>query len=152
MQSDAEAMIWYKKAADQGMAEAERTLGYLYMDNNGVLQSIAEAMHWFKKAADQGDAKALNELDILLEQSSGISRSDMEAVKEAADEWHVGYYNSVIQDLHLNGNLESYDEQKVVKRAEARGPLFDWDVIMKLALVVSYRRPIVLSFLVRFCP
>jgi len=49
----AEAMRWYRKAADQGYATAQYSVGLGYRDGDGVPQDIAEAMAWFHKAADQ---------------------------------------------------------------------------------------------------
>lgn len=50
----AEALKWYKKAADQGFDEAQNSLGLMYKEGNGVSQDYNEAVNWFRKAADQG--------------------------------------------------------------------------------------------------
>ena len=56
--TDAEAMRWYRKAADQGNAIAQYNLGWMYENGRGVVQDDAEAMQWYRKAADQGYAAA----------------------------------------------------------------------------------------------
>ena len=53
-QIDVEAVQWFRKAADQGVAEAQYNLGIMYKDGNGVAQSDAKAAEWYRKAADQG--------------------------------------------------------------------------------------------------
>jgi uncharacterized protein len=55
-QDYAEAMKWYRLAADQGYALAQYSLGYLYVSGRGVPQDYAEAMKWYRLAADQGHA------------------------------------------------------------------------------------------------
>ena len=48
----------YRKAADQGLAEAQSTLGDMYLKGNGVAQDNAEAVKWLRKSANQGNAIA----------------------------------------------------------------------------------------------
>ncbi len=52
------AMHWYRQAADQGVDEAQNSIGLLYANGWGVTQDYGEAMHWFRQAADQGYAGA----------------------------------------------------------------------------------------------
>ena len=51
-------MKWYRKAANQGDAGAQSSLGFMYINGQGVKQNDFEAVKWFSKAADQGDANA----------------------------------------------------------------------------------------------
>ena len=53
-----EAVKWYRKAADQGLAEAQFDLGLIYQKGQSVAQDYGEAVMWYRKAAAQGDAKA----------------------------------------------------------------------------------------------
>lgn len=48
--------------ADQGDAEVQLTLGYMYRDGKGVAQDDPDAVEWFRKAAKQGHAQAQFEL------------------------------------------------------------------------------------------
>ena len=43
-----------RKAAEQGIAEAQSNLGLMYSDGLGVKQDYTEAAKWFRKAAEQG--------------------------------------------------------------------------------------------------
>ena len=43
----AEALRWYRKAAEQGDPTARQLLGQLYFDGNGVKQDFAEAARWY---------------------------------------------------------------------------------------------------------
>ena len=57
-QDYAEAVRWYRKAADQGDADAQFCLGVMYYNGNGVKQDYAEAVRWYFKAAEQGHEEA----------------------------------------------------------------------------------------------
>jgi len=59
----AEAVGWFQKAADQGVAKAQFNLGLMYGRGDGVKQSDAEARRWLKKAADQGVLEAKQVLE-----------------------------------------------------------------------------------------
>ena len=52
----------YRKAAEQGLANAQFNLGVMYHKGRGVPQSYEEAAKWFRKAAEQGDTKAIQAL------------------------------------------------------------------------------------------
>ena len=50
-QSDAEAVKWYRLAADQGHAYAQYSLGRMYENGKGVEQSYEEAAKWYRLSA-----------------------------------------------------------------------------------------------------
>ncbi len=52
------ASIWFRKAADRGVADSQFNLGILYARGIGVEQNLAESFKWFSLAAAQGDADA----------------------------------------------------------------------------------------------
>ncbi len=56
--SKEEAVKWYRKAAEQGVAEAQCNLGLCYLDGNGVAQNKVKGVMWLRKAAEQGNAEA----------------------------------------------------------------------------------------------
>jgi hypothetical protein len=47
----AQAAVWWRKAADQGYADAQNNLGVLYNSGKGVPQSYSEAYFWENLAA-----------------------------------------------------------------------------------------------------
>ena len=51
-----EALKWYPKAAEQGNAYGQNSLGIMYDSGHGVPKNHAEAVKWFSKAAEQGYA------------------------------------------------------------------------------------------------
>ena len=64
-QDMAEAVKYYRKAADQGLAEAQYNLGYCYDNANGVDLDTEKAIELYRKAAKQGHVKAKNALNTL---------------------------------------------------------------------------------------
>lgn len=61
MQPDSRA-IKYRKAAEQGDAEAQCILGDYYYYGRGVNKDYAEAVKWYRKAAEQGNEEAQSRL------------------------------------------------------------------------------------------
>jgi hypothetical protein len=49
-----QAIIWYRKAAEQNLAIAQYRLGVLYANGVGVPPDESQAAAWFRRAADQG--------------------------------------------------------------------------------------------------
>jgi TPR repeat protein len=49
----AEAMRWYRLAADEGYPVAQWEIGDMYEEGHGVPQDYVEAVRWYRKAADQ---------------------------------------------------------------------------------------------------
>ncbi len=87
----AEAMKWYRKAANLGNVNAQFMLGLLYRYGNGVPQDYAEAAKWYRKAADLGYTLAQKSLGEMYEEGQGMPQDYAEAMKwyrEAAD---LGY-------------------------------------------------------------
>jgi TPR repeat protein len=82
MQDDAEALKWYRKAAQLGSAEGEYNLGVVYENGFGVKQDYKEAVQWYRKAAERGLAAAQLTLARLYENGQGVPKN----LKQAA-EW-----------------------------------------------------------------
>ena len=80
-QSDTEAYLWAKKAAEQGLPKAEYALGYFtevslilsmasvrsdicVKAGIGTPKDLREALSWFRKAAEHGDKRAAQRLRV----------------------------------------------------------------------------------------
>jgi TPR repeat protein len=59
MDQPANAVYWYRSAAEKGFAEAQVQLAELYDAGEGVRQDIELAVMWYEKAAAQGNEDAL---------------------------------------------------------------------------------------------
>ena len=78
---DAEAVRWYRRAAEQGFAHAQSSLGVMYSNGRGGRQDHAEAVRRYRQAAEQGFAHAQNNLGIMYEYGRGVRRDRVEAVR-----------------------------------------------------------------------
>ena len=58
----AQAVVWYRKAAEQGLTFAQSTLGDAYANGEGVPKDAAQAAVWYRKAAERGYANAQSNL------------------------------------------------------------------------------------------
>ena len=76
-----EAVKWYRKAAEQGHAEAQYKLGFCYKYGDGVEENLTEAAKWYTKAAEQGKATAQFYLAEMYEKGEGVDKDIAEAVK-----------------------------------------------------------------------
>jgi hypothetical protein len=78
--NDAEALKWYRMAADKGSAEAQYTLGDIYEDGTGVMQDYAEAMRWYRLAAVQGHAGAQNNIGRFYADGLGVPKDNVKTL------------------------------------------------------------------------
>ena len=88
-QDYAEALRWYKMAADQGEPDAEDGLGYMYFAGRGSKQDYAEALRWYKRAAEHGNAKGQFDLGTVYNEGIGLPPDYIEASRwflKAADQ------------------------------------------------------------------
>ena len=68
-----------RKHADQGFAEAQFSLGFMYENGQGVPQDDAQAVSWYRKAADQGLANALYNLGFMYSIGFGVPQDHAQA-------------------------------------------------------------------------
>jgi len=78
---EAEAVKWFRKAAEQNVADAQFSLGVCYAIGQGVMKDDAEAVQWFRKAAEQNDADAQYNLGVCYDSSEGVAKDEIEAYK-----------------------------------------------------------------------
>ena len=70
-----------KAAAEQGDADAQFNLGYMYSTGEGVPENDTEAVRWYRMAAEQGDADAQLNLGGMYSTGEGVPENDTEAVR-----------------------------------------------------------------------
>ena len=78
-QNYAEALKWFRLAANQGDADAQYNLGLMYARSRGVPLDYAEAMQWFQKAAAQDNATAQFSLGAMYANGQGVPRDHVRA-------------------------------------------------------------------------
>ncbi|KAI9491289.1 hypothetical protein BDB00DRAFT_833830 [Zychaea mexicana] len=64
-QSDSEAYLWARKAADKAYAKAEYAVGYYTETGIGVRQNLEDAKKWYMRAASQQNKRAIQRLNEL---------------------------------------------------------------------------------------
>ena len=80
LQDDTEAVKWYRKAAEQGVAAAQHSLGLVYVfRDDGVPEDDTEAVKWYRKAAEQGYAEAQLSLGGAYFDGIGVPQDYLEA-------------------------------------------------------------------------
>ena len=80
-QDYAQAVKYYRLAADQGNAYAQCDLGVCYKRGCGVPQDYAQAVKYYRLAADQGYANAQFNLGFCYEEGYGVAKNLNEAIR-----------------------------------------------------------------------
>jgi TPR repeat protein len=113
-----EAVKWFSKAAEQGYADAQSILGFMYLFGVGVEQNSKEAIKWYTRAAEQGHAEAQCHLgSMYFGGINGVERNSKEAIKwctKAAEQGNAKaqYYLAL---RYSNGSGVKQDKNEAVK-------------------------------------
>ena len=75
------AVLWYRKAAEQGHARACLRLGMIYQNDSGVEQNIEEAISWYRKAFEHGQTYAASILGTIYDLGERVPQSFAEAAR-----------------------------------------------------------------------
>lgn len=74
------AAEWYRKAAEQGHAQAQLRVGDYYSDGEaGLPKDKVQSAYWYRKAADQGNQKAENLIGEAYDQGRGVPQDHRQA-------------------------------------------------------------------------
>lgn len=128
---EVEASIWFRKAAEQGFAEAQYNLALCYANGLGMKQNQALAADWFLKAAIQGHANAQYELGFCYLCGEGVEESVDDGIiwcRNAADQGQpeaqyllgVLYQNGDGVDKSFNKAVEWYTKAAEQGNANAQ--------------------------------
>jgi TPR repeat protein len=110
-QDYAEAVAWFRKAADQGDAEAQRNLGIMYDGGQGVAQSYSQADMWYRKSAERGNADAQLDLGLRYIVGQGVVVDGVQAIgwfRKAAEQGNVGAQFN-LGEMYIRGRGISRD-------------------------------------------
>jgi uncharacterized protein len=112
---EAEAVKWFRKAAQQNHPNAQHNLGACYYKGEGVAKDDAEAVKWFRKAAEQNAADAQYNLGFCYARGLGVAKDGAEAVK-----WYRKAAQQNYADAQYNLGL-CYADGKGVAKDYAEG-------------------------------
>jgi uncharacterized protein len=107
----AEALKWYRLAAEQGRASAQGNLGDMYLNGSGVLKDYAEALKWYRLAAEQGFASSQVNLGVMYEYGAGVLQDNVIAhmwynIASANGDENAGGYRDERADLMTTEAIE----------------------------------------------
>ena len=112
-----EAVKWYRKAAEQGYANAQCNLAECYYYGNGVARDDKEAVKWYRKAAEQGHARAQYSLVECYYEGNGVARDYIEAIKwcrKAAEQGQADAQYK-LAECYYNGTVLAKDKKEAIK-------------------------------------
>ena len=75
----ARAAAIFTREAEQGRADAQTYLGFMYANGRGVPQDEAQAAQWLRRAANQGTAAAQFLLGMMVDKGQGVKQDFVEA-------------------------------------------------------------------------
>ncbi len=78
---DEAAVKWYRRAATQGHAQAQGSLGFMLHTGRGVERDLTEAIEWYTKAAGAGRAPAQFNLGVIHLEGTGVAADPGEAAR-----------------------------------------------------------------------
>ncbi len=116
----------FRELADAGDADAQSTMGDLYMHGEGVPKDPVQAIAWYRKAAAQGQVVAEINLGVCYEKGVGVSPDLAEAVRwyrKAAEQGDPGAQR-FLGDMYANGFGVAKDRKEAERwyaKAAARG-------------------------------
>lgn len=115
--AQADPFVELRKAAEQGDAEAQFSLGFMYTGGLGVPQDDAQAITWYRKAADQELADAQFYLGLMYDEGRGVPQDFVKAYKwyrKAAEQGLVvAQYN--LYFMYREGQGVSQDYAQAIK-------------------------------------
>jgi len=109
-----EAVAWFRKAAEQGYAEGQINLAYMYISGRGVTQDDFQGVAWMRKAAEQGAGEAQVGLGLCYQKGQGVPPDAAQAAlwyHKAADQGdaggqlHLGF-------MYLEGRAVAQDNEE----------------------------------------
>ena len=77
-------MKWFRLAADQGLAEAQYNLGFMYASGRGVPQDHVQAHKWFDLAGASGSEDGRKNRDIVTKK---MTQAQIAEAQRLAREW-----------------------------------------------------------------
>jgi TPR repeat protein len=112
--TEGNAVLYLRSAAEQGHAEAQRELAHQYTNSDGGAEDRSDAAKWYRLAAEQGDAEAQRRLGECYVQGWIVSENSRENIESYWNKQAVKWYREAAE----KGDLEA---QKRLARCYAAG-------------------------------
>jgi len=75
-----QAVLWLRKAADAGNADAAKGIGDMYFYGQGFPKDYQESLTWFRKAADMGQLDAMDFIGVQYARGLGVKQDEEQAL------------------------------------------------------------------------
>ncbi len=107
---DSKLAAWLlRPLAEQGNAQAQIKLGWMYEKGQGVPQNDQEAVKWYRKAAQQGNAEAQSSLGAMYFEGKGVPQDNVRA--------YIWFDLAVQQYLRQGGkNMETAQRRDAIAK------------------------------------
>jgi TPR repeat protein len=125
-QNDRTALLWFTRAAQQGMADAQYNAGLLYYLGRGVYPSKKTAAEWWTLAVEKNHPNALHNLAFLYAYGDGVKQDPAKALKlwtRAAELGHPLAIDALIEVYR--GDMKDWGfraDQKKLKYWQSKKP------------------------------
>ncbi|MGX5201047.1 tetratricopeptide repeat protein [Aliikangiella sp. IMCC44632] len=131
------AFSWYKRAAESGLIEAQTTVGFAYLNGDGVAKSLPEAVNWLTKSADQGDTEAAFSLgNIYFETPLRDLSTSVDWFRRAANAGHAMSANNLAW-LYATSEISGFRDVKKARFWAKRISLEDAESPQDLAIYLD---------------
>ncbi|MEK6749500.1 MAG: tetratricopeptide repeat protein [Pseudomonadota bacterium] len=132
-----QAIALWRPLAEQGHAQAQANLGWIYQQGIGVPADQQAALLWLARAAEQGHVVAQNNLGASYENGWGIAQNYLIAAqwyrRAAAAEYGNAQYNLALLLMHGKGvKKDPAEAQLWFVKAVARGVAQARDYVQKI--------------------
>ena len=111
------AVAEWRPLAEQGDANSQEMIGFMYLQGQGVPRGDSLAVQWYRRAAEQGHAGAQNSLGTLYENGRGTLKDYATAAdwyRRAAEQNHSEAKNNLGR-VYLDGRGVERDEKEALR-------------------------------------
>ena len=140
-ENDKEAFYWFEKAAKQGVAQAQCSLGMIYaMGNSFVKPNPQESIKWFELSAAQNEVEAIYSLGVSYQNGIGVKVNEqkfLECYKKAADLGHEtaqSNYGNYYMSKVLEKNGTDADKATALKYLKLSAAQMHRESLLKLGV------------------
>ncbi|MBQ0736441.1 tetratricopeptide repeat protein [Aquimarina celericrescens] len=104
-----QAVLWFKKSAEQGNDEGQYHYGFTFAKGRGVKRNLNTAFFWFEKSAEQGNISAMYILGIDYLKGRYYKKNDSLALKyfvKCGEKGSIEGQNAAGELYRLSGNYK----------------------------------------------
>ena len=89
------ALPWFRAAGEQGDAEAQNYVGWIYTNGLGSARNLMEGARWYRRSAEKGNPIGENYLGWMYQHGDGVKKDGPMAVEWYTKAAERGHKNSM---------------------------------------------------------